>query len=383
MMTVLPAPSLTATSDVGSMIKFSSVDHQYMALALQHACKGQYTTHPNPAVGCVLVKNSEIVGQGWHHQAGQPHAEILALQQAGEAAAGATAYITLEPCSHQGRTPPCADALLDAGIYRVIAAVEDPNPRVDGAGLNLLRSAGVTVETGLLAASAQEINRGFFKRMSRGIPWVTIKLAASVDARTAMANGESQWITGAAARQDVQRLRAGYAAILTGVETVLSDDPRLTQRYLKDGRQPIRVVLDTHLRTPVDARLFSQEGEVWILTAATDSDRIQQLQKQGALVMQVPTQGSHLQLQAVLQLLAEREVNSVLVEAGATLAGAFISANQMDELIVYLAPKLLGSRARGLLQLPDLVHLRDAPALHWYDTRMVGEDLRLILRRSR
>ncbi len=364
------------------MTAFSVIDHQFMALALQLASRGQYTTHPNPAVGCVLVKDERVVGAGWHHQTGQPHAEILALQQAAEDAAGCTAYVTLEPCSHQGRTPPCADALLDAGIWRVVAAVEDPNPRVEGAGFSLLRSAGVTVETGLLEPAAMELNRGFFKRMREGRPWVTVKLGASIDARTAMANGESQWITGVAARQDVQHLRASHAAIMTGIETILVDDPRLTQRYHEADRQPVRVILDTQLRTPPAARILSEQGEVWILTAAAiDDDKSQQLQKLGAQIIPLPMQGVHLDLQAVLKLLAVREINSVLVEAGATLAGALIAADQVDELIVYLAPKLLGNNARGLLQLPDLVHLSDAPELQWHDSRMLGNDLRLTLHR--
>lgn len=353
-----------------------------MAQALQLARKGQHSTQPNPTVGCVLVKNDQLVGSGWHRQAGQAHAEILALQQAGEAAAGATAYITLEPCSHQGRTPPCADALLDAGIERVVGAVEDPNPRVEGAGFSLLRSAGVVVETGLLAAAAEDLNRGFFKRMRQGKPWVTLKIAASLDARTAMANGQSQWITGLSARQDVQRLRAGHAAILTGTGTVLADNPRLTQRLHKEGRQPVRVVLDARLRTPPAAQLLVEPGEVWIFTAVTENQRIEPLLEQGAQIIQCSMAGQHLSLPTVLGLLADREINSVLVEAGATLAGAMVAANEVDELILYLAPKLLGSHARGLLQLPDLLRLQDAPAWTWHDSRRVGEDLRLILRRS-
>ncbi len=363
------------------MTVFSLTDHQFMAQALQLAARGQKTTHPNPAVGCVLVKNDLIVGSGWHRQAGQPHAEILALQQAGDAATGATAYVTLEPCSHQGRTPPCADALLDGGIVRLVAAVEDPNPRVEGAGFGLLRAAGVTVETGLLEASALEINRGFFKRMREGQPWVTVKLGASIDARTAMANGESQWITGDAARQDVQCLRARHGAIMTGVETILADDPRLTQRDHETGRQPVRIILDTHLRTPATARIFSEEGEIWILTAAKDGGRIEQLQRQGVQVLTMSLSDQRLDLHKLLELLAVREINSVLVEAGATLAGALVGLNLVDELIVYLAPKFLGTDARGLLQLPGLEHLCDAPRMLWHDQRMVGEDLRLSLRR--
>ncbi|BAZ93582.1 pyrimidine deaminase [Thiohalobacter thiocyanaticus] len=356
-------------------------DIRYMSRALQLARRGLYTTDPNPRVGCVLVKDGEIVGEGWHERAGQPHAEVHALRAAGARARGATAYVTLEPCSHHGRTPPCSEALIGAGVDRVVAAMQDPNPQVAGEGLARLEAAGIVTESGVLASESAALNPGFIQRMRNGRPWVRCKLAMSLDGRTALASGESQWITGPAARADVHRLRARSSAILTGSGTVLADDPSLTAR--PDGMddsellQPLRVVLDTRLTLAPTAKLLSQPGQTLVLTASDDAARRQALEAAGAEVAVLPVRDDRLDLPAALRLLGERELNEVMVEAGPTLAGAMLQAGLVDELIIYMAPQLLGDAARGLFHLPGLATMADRVALTIEDIRAVGPDWRI------
>lgn len=362
-------------------------DEFYMARALELARRGQYTTSPNPNVGCVIVKQGDIVGEGYHFRAGEPHAEVHALRMAGEKARGATAYVTLEPCSHHGRTPPCCDALIAAGVSRVVAAMQDPNPAVAGRGLYRLQQAGIDVSHGLMMQEAEALNRGFLKRMRTGFPWVQVKMGASLDGRTAMANGESQWITSPEARQDVQRLRAQSAAILSASATVLADDPSLTVRWSElsesvrasyaqsDLRQPVRVIIDSQNRVKPEHRLISQPGETWLARGQTGDepwpDTVQQLQ--------VPLVNGKIDLVALMMLLGRQQINTVWVEAGANLAGALLAAGVVDELIVYIAPTLLGDNARGLCHLPGLAQLADAPRFTFSDIRQVGPDLRLTL----
>jgi diaminohydroxyphosphoribosylaminopyrimidine deaminase/5-amino-6-(5-phosphoribosylamino)uracil reductase len=363
------------------------IDQAYMARAIRLAWRGIYTTHPNPNVGCVIVQDGKIVGEGWHRKAGAAHAEVLALQQAGERARRATVYVTLEPCNHHGRTPPCAQALVAAGVGRVVAAMQDPDPRVAGSGLQTLRAAGVAVETGLLEQQAGELNRGFISRLQRQRPWVRVKLAASLDGRTAMASGESKWISGPAARQDVQRLRARSSAIVTGIGTVLADDPALNVRLeaqqlhgVEPLRQPLRVVLDPDLDMPTGARMLSLPGETLVFSSVADGQRRGALQASGAEVAAVAGVSGQLDLAAVLARLAQREVNEVLLECGPTLAGAFVQAGLVDEVIVYLAPHLMGDAARGLFRLPGLQSMQDRMALEWLDVRQVGSELRITAR---
>lgn len=345
-----------------------------MAHALQLAARGRLTTRPNPRVGCVLVRAGRNIGEGYHRRAGEPHAEVHALAAAAEAARGATAYVTLEPCSHHGRTPPCADALIAAGVQRVVVAVEDPNPQVAGRGIAALRAAGMTVDIGCLAGPAAALNRGFFSRMQRGRPWVTLKLAASLDGRTAMASGESQWISGEAARADVHRQRAEAGAVMVAAATVLADDPQLTLRPAPDGvAPPDRIVLDARAEVPAGARVWADDGarRFW-LTAEPGAA------PSGVHRLTVATRADgRLRLDQALAVLAAAEVNAVLVEAGSRLAGALIDSRLPDELVVYLAPRLLGDAALGMANLPGLTGLADAPALRWTDTRTVGADLRL------
>ncbi|MHB1117685.1 bifunctional diaminohydroxyphosphoribosylaminopyrimidine deaminase/5-amino-6-(5-phosphoribosylamino)uracil reductase RibD [Sideroxydans sp.] len=352
-----------------------AADSQWMARALQLAAQGLNTTSPNPRVGCVLVKGDEVVGEGWHRRAGEPHAEVHALRAAGEKARGATAYVTLEPCSHHGRTPPCADALIAAGVARVVCAMQDPNPQVAGQGIARVRAAGIEVECGLMEAAAHELNVGFVSRMTRGSPWVRSKIAASLDGRTALANGVSQWITGAAARQDVQHLRSRSCAVLTGIGTVLADDPQLNVRIATE-RQPLRVVLDSTLRMPPAARML-QSGSVLVCTASQDAGKRAALQQRGAEVLLLADASGRVDLQAVMRELARRGINEVLVEAGRELNGALLQAGLVDELVLYLAPQLLGDAARGMADLGELLRLEQRVELAWRDVRRVGEDLRI------
>ncbi len=372
---------------------FTRLDHQYMARALQLAEQGLYTTDPNPRVGCVLVRDGEIVGEGFHARAGEPHAERHAMAEAGDRAHGATAYVTLEPCSHTGRTGPCADALVAAGVARVVVAMEDPNPQVAGNGMQTLAAAGIETASGLLEADARALNPGFISRMTRQRPYLRIKIAASVDGRTAMASGESQWITGPAAREDVQRLRARSSAVITGVGTVLADRPSYTVRpqqwaltdYQQHSggsdrvRQPLRVILDRTLQTPPGVPVVSAPGHCLLVAGEQHPGRQNALESAGAEVMLLPASGSGIDLQQLLIELNRRECNEVLVECGATLAGAFVREGLFDELIVYMAPALLGSSARPLLGLPQLDSMSEKVSLQWQDVRQVGNDLRLTL----
>lgn len=359
---------------------FSLDDHKYMARAIELARRGWYTTHPNPRVGCVIVKDGEVVGEGFHAISGEAHAETRALELAGEKARGATAYVTLEPCSHHGRTPPCADALVRAGIARVVAAMTDPNPRVAGEGLDRLRAEGVQVEEGLLGFAARELNFGFIQRMTEGRPRVRVKLAASLDGRTAMASGESKWITGDAARTDVQRLRAESSGIITGIGTVLADDPGLDVRLPGTSRQPERIILDRDLRAPANAKMLSLPGTTRIFTCSNDSKRRAALEVAGAVVEIVQDDGANaLLLEAVLARLGELEHNDVLVEAGATLAGQFLARGLADEAIIYQAPVMLGHEALPLVNLPGMEKLSDRLEFKLRDARRIGEDIRLTL----
>jgi diaminohydroxyphosphoribosylaminopyrimidine deaminase/5-amino-6-(5-phosphoribosylamino)uracil reductase len=352
-----------------------------MGRALELAARGRYSTDPNPRVGCVIAAGAAVRGEGFHARAGEPHAEALALAAAGAAARGATAYVTLEPCAHHGRTPPCADALIAAGVARVVYAVADPNPAVDGQGAARLAAAGIAVAGGLMAAAAEVQNLGFLSRHRRGRPWVRVKLGASLDGRTGLANGKSQWLTCAAARADVQRLRAESSAIVTGAATVLRDDPRLTVRdpaLELRGRRPLRVVLDPRLGTPPTARLLAEPGPVLILAGTADASAERALTAAGAEV--APSAGvAARDLGAVLAELAARAQNEVLVEAGARLAGAFVEAGLVDEFVLYLAPHMLGHDAAPLAMLPMLDDLGARWEFRYADVRQLGSDLRLTL----
>ena len=357
-------------------------DEIYMARAMKLAQRGRFTTHPNPNVGCVIVKDGEIVGEGYHQKAGEPHAEVHALRMAGDKAKGATTYVTLEPCSHHGRTPPCADALVDAGVARVVAAMQDPNPEVSGKGLLRLMHAGIAVHSGVLEAEARALNAGFIKRMEQGLPYVRVKLAMSLDGRTAMANGESQWITGPEARSAVQRLRAQASVVLTGADTVLADGARLTVRGPELGlspemtalalsRPPLRVLIDGRLRVPLDAPFF-KAGPALVATCVPPAEQY----RTGPECLVIHGANGQVDLRKLLQALAARGVNEVLVEAGPRLAGAFAEQGLVDEYQIFVAAKFLGSTARPLLELP-LTHMSEAPLLKITDMRAVGDDWRV------
>jgi diaminohydroxyphosphoribosylaminopyrimidine deaminase/5-amino-6-(5-phosphoribosylamino)uracil reductase len=350
-----------------------------MARALALTERGRDTATPNPNVGCVLVKDGRVIGEGWHERAGEAHAEARALAAATEPPEGATAYVTLEPCSHQGRTGPCADALIAARISRVVAALEDPNPRVKGGGFARLREAGARVEVGLMANEALEVHRGFVSRMTRGRPWMRIKAAASLDGRIALANGESRWITGEAARRDVHALRARSCAMLTGIGTVLHDDPELTVRHVPCSRQPRRVVIDSRLEMPAAAKILEGEPPI-ILTISVDGARRKALEARGAEVVQVPREGEKADLMAVAKLLADRGFNEVTVETGGKLMGSLLRAGVVDELVLYYAPVILGDKAQALFALPEWTSLDQAMRARIVDVRAVGEDIRMTAR---
>jgi len=378
-----PAARRGRVSTDAGVPAFGLREREWMARALELAWLGRDSTHPNPRVGCVLVNGGEIVGEGWHRRAGEPHAEAFALEAAGARARGATAYVTLEPCNHHGRTPPCTEGLIAAGVARVVYAVPDPDPRVDGGGAARLRAAGIDVVCGLLADECTELNLGFFSRLRRRRPWVRLKLAASLDGRTALASGESQWISGEAARQDVQGWRAQSAAIVTGSGTVLADDPALTVRVGEAPRQPLRVVLDGRLRTPPGARVLTGPGEsvVFALEGAADASAAPFGSLPRVRLERLPAGADgKLPLASVLARLAALQVNDLWVEAGPTLAGAWLAAGLVDELVLYVAPTLLGPDARPLAALPPLSRLADRPAWRIHDLRTIGPDARIILR---
>ncbi|WP_434952659.1 bifunctional diaminohydroxyphosphoribosylaminopyrimidine deaminase/5-amino-6-(5-phosphoribosylamino)uracil reductase RibD [Shewanella sp. HL-SH4] len=374
------------------MTSFSVFDTQMMGRAIQLARKGLYTTRPNPSVGCVLVQDSIIIGEGYHQVAGQGHAEVNALADAakqGHSTVGATAYVTLEPCSHYGRTPPCALGLINAQVARVVIAVKDANPQVADNGIAMLQDAGIQVEVGLLAAEALTLNLGFMKRMKTGLPWVTVKVAASLDGKTALSNGVSKWITGPAARQDVQRMRARHCALITGVETIIADDPSLNVRYEELGslksslsptslQQPLRVVLDSQARLTADFMLFSIETPILLVSTCGYSDAVQALFPNHVSLLQVKANSAgRVCLNILLKYLGE-SCNSVMVEAGATLSGSFIEHNLVDELVLYQAPKLLGSEGRNMLTLTDYQSMDQIPKIVLKDQRNVGQDTRFV-----
>ncbi len=356
-------------------MKFSAADSLHMARALQLAARGLFTTSPNPRVGCVILKDGRVVGEGWHARAGMPHAEIHALKAAGDAARDATVYVTLEPCSHHGRTPPCAEALVSAGVARVVAAMRDPNPLVAGSGLDMLTLAGIRAEVGLMEAEARALNPGFVSRMTRHRPWVRLKTASTLDGKTALANGASQWITGEAARADVQRLRARACAILTGSGTVLADNPRMTVRDLDIGRQPLRVIVDSELRTPANAAILP----ALVVCHRAEPGARAALEAAGAEVAELPGADGRVDLASLFALLAQRGVNELHVEAGAGLNGALLEANLVDEWVAYVAPMAVGDDARGLFDMPALAALKNAARFRLADVRQLGGDLRLTL----
>jgi len=357
---------------------FSTEDHLFMARALRLAEQGLFTTMPNPRVGCVIVNHGVVVGEGWHLRAGEAHAEVHALRAAGEKSRGATAYVTLEPCSHHGRTPPCANALIDAGVARVVAAMRDPNPQVSGQGLELLTLAGIEVQVGLLESEARELNIGFISRMTRGRPWVRLKTASSLDGKTALLNGESKWITGPEARADVQRWRARACVILTGSGTVLADDPQMNVRDFEIPRQPLKVIVDSRLSTPPSAKILF--GGAFIACAEADYLRRTALEAAGAQVIELPGNDGRVDLVALLQEFGHQGINEVHVEAGATLNGALLAAGLVDEWISYLAPVAMGHAARGLFDMPALTEMAARRQFEMRDVCVLGSDLRLLLR---
>ena len=354
-------------------------DEHYMAHALKLARRGIYTTHPNPAVGCIVVKNGEIVGEGWHKFAGQEHAEVIALKSAGKKAVDSTLYVTLEPCSHYGRTPPCVKAIVKSGVSRVVIATEDPNPLVNRSGISELQQAGINVVIGPGQNEARAINRGFIKRVTTGLPWVTMKIATSLDGNTAMSSGESQWITSGSAREDAHRLRARSSAILTGVGTVLRDDPQMTARLSGIERQPLRVILDTNLSTPPGAKILSNSAGVLIISPQAGENDIDNILPDSVEIVDCPLSCGRIDLKEVLLELGRREVNSVLLEAGAMLNGSMLSEGLVDEVVVYMSPDLLGCNTRGMADIPGLNSISDSLRFEYEDIRVVGRDLRITL----
>ncbi len=358
-------------------------DQKFMLEAIHLAKKGWFTTAPNPRVGCVLVKDNQVISRGWHQTAGEEHAEICALRNASSSVKGATAYITLEPCSHFGKTPPCCDALIEAGIKRAVIAMQDPNPLVSGQGIKRLKDAGMEVEVGVLEKSAQQINEGFIHRMQTGKPFIRCKMAMSFDGRTAMESGESKWITSADARSDVQKLRAQSSAIITGIGTVLADDPSMTVRddNFYSHRQPHRIILDSQLQIPLTAKILQHAEYCIIFTADNaDSEKLNALNDMGATIFKVAKHENGLCLNSILDKLALLEMNDVLLEAGETLAGAFLSAQLINELIIYMAPKLMGNKAKALFALPQINVMQDSLQLEIKSVRQIGVDLKFLLR---
>ena len=353
-----------------------------MAEALRLAERGLYTTDPNPRVGAVVVKDGRIVGRGFHKKAGEPHAEVLALKEAGAAAQGATLYVTLEPCSHHGKTPPCAGAVIAAKVARVVAAMTDPNPVVSGKGFELIKGAGIAIAQGLMETEARALNPGFISRMTRGRPWVRSKLAVSLDGRTALADGESKWISGEASRWDVHHWRARSSAVLTGIGTLLKDDPSLNVRLEGEWRQPMKIVIDPNLSTPPDAKIFKQDPDaVYIATTVDDEEEHVLLNDVGANIQVFAEKaGGMMDMKLVLETLSQLECNEVLVEAGAGMNGPLLAAGLIDELIVYMAPNVLGDTARGMFSLPPLHGMDQRREFEITDIRKIGNDLRLMLR---
>ena len=361
---------------------FSAADHAHMAHALRLAERGLYTTTPNPRVGCVIVNDGSVVGEGWHERAGEPHAEVHALRAAGERARGATAYATLEPCNHHGRTPPCCDALIQSGVAKVVAATADPNPLVAGTGLQALSGAGLEVAVGLMEGEARELNIGFISRMTRGRPWFRMKIAASLDGKTALNNGVSQWITGADARADGPHWRARSCGILTGIGTVKDDDPRLTVRAVATTRQPKKILIDSRLDVSPHAQLFNS-AELLIFCSHAEPSKRDELATKGATLLTLPDKQGKVDLAAMAQELGKRGMNEVLIEAGTKLNGSLLRAGLVDELVIYLAPHLLGDSARGMFGLPELTSLSDRVELEIKDIRQIGNDIRVIARPSK
>ncbi|MBF4989224.1 bifunctional diaminohydroxyphosphoribosylaminopyrimidine deaminase/5-amino-6-(5-phosphoribosylamino)uracil reductase RibD [Methylophilus sp. 14] len=357
-------------------MQVTSQDIEWMTRALRLGARGLYTTTPNPRVGCVIVSNGQVVGEGAHLKAGEPHAEVHALRAAAEQARGATAYVTLEPCSHFGRTPPCADALVNAGVSRVVVAMQDPNPLVAGNGIARLQAQGIAVTVGVCEAQARALNPGFIQRMTQQRPYVRLKVAASLDGRTALANGHSQWITSAAARKDVHHWRAQSCAIVTGIASILQDDSSLTVRDVNTPRQPLRVIVDSQLRIPIDAKVL-QDGNALVAYAQGDAAKLEILQVMGVRTLQAPNAQGQVDLAALMQALTALPCNEVLIEAGATLNGAFLQSRYVDELLLYYAPKLMGHTARGMFALPELTQMSAVRDLNMLDVRQFGQDLRI------
>jgi len=383
MLTHYPSPithyPLPITHHPSPVAVYTADDHKFMARALELAERGLYTTTPNPRVGCVIVHGGTVAGEGWHERAGAAHAEVNALAQAGQRARGATAYVSLEPCVHQGRTGPCTRELIQAGVARVVAALQDPNPSVSGKGLDDLRRAGIEAAAGLLENEGRELNIGFVSRMTRGRPWVRLKVAASLDGKTALANGKSQWITGEAARRDGHHWRARACAVLTGGGTVREDDPQLTVRDVPTTRQPLRVIVDSKLETPPTARIL-EGGGVLVVAAREDKARVAALKEKGAEVLLLPDNAGKVELESLFRELARREINEVHVEAGFRLNGSLVREKCVDELLVYLAPNLVGDKALGMFELPELTELPGRRVLAIHDLRMIGPDVRVMAR---
>lgn len=356
-----------------------SDDYRFMARALKLADKGINSTHPNPRVGCVITRNGVIVGEGYHKQAGQPHAEAQALKQADKLASGATLYVNLEPCCHHGRTPPCTDAIIKADISRVVIGIEDPNPLVNGAGIAALKMAGIAVDSGINQQRASSLNRGFIKRITSGRPWVTLKIAASLDGKTAMANGESQWITSEAARKDAHKMRAASSAILTGVGTVLRDDSAMTARLDGVERQPLRVILDSRLNTPVNAQILNQDGMVLIITDPNEVGDAGLYPQNNVEVIGCGMRDGSIDLAQVMQQLGQRQINNLMLEAGARVSGAMLEQGLVDELVVYMSPDLLGSNAIGMFRIRGVESIADKLQFEFRSIRKVGRDIKLTL----